>query len=366
MVSTTEADAVRDLRRAFDEARLSLFLGAGCSVASGVPTWERLVTQLYVNGIVRKLGRHLSVPGLVSAVGHWAFAREIVPLEVAARGLRRYYESDAMFMFIVRTMLYGLTGLQQWSRPRSVDVRKLLRRNHTLRAVAGLCRLSIPSKRGVQAVITYNYDDLLEWMLERRRFQSVWNASMLRPRQLPIYHVHGLVPLREGRGSLVDEIVLSEEQYNRAAQDAYTWQNLVQMQALSETVSVMVGLSVTDRNLRRVLDNLRSMPRRNRSYALLKRPSAWNVGDQEVAAILKEMKERVRTGFEFGYDERAVALLDRPPVSNRIVSMIRDLQRLDLRRQEETLAELGVTVIWYDSHEDVAKVLGSIVRRLKH
>jgi hypothetical protein len=366
MVGTTEADAVRELRRAFDEARLSLFLGAGCSVASGVPTWERLVTQLYVNGIVRKLGRHLSVPGLVSAVGHWAFAREIVPLEVAARGLRRYYESDAMFMLIVRTMLYGLTGLQQWSRPRSVDVRKLLRRNHTLRAVAGLCRLSIPSKRGVQAVITYNYDDLLEWMLERRRFQSVWNASMLRPRHLPIYHVHGLVPLREGRGSLVDEIVLSEDQYNRAAQDAYTWQNLVQMQALSETVSVMVGLSLTDRNLRRVLDNLRSMPRRNRSYALLKRPSAWNVGDQEVAAILKEMKERVRTGFEFGYDERAVALLDRPSVSNRIVSMIRDLQRLDLRRQEETLAELGVTVIWYDSHEDVAKVLGSIVRRRKH
>jgi hypothetical protein len=83
----------------------------------------------------------LNVPELVSAVGHWAFAREIVPLEVAARGLRRYYESDAMFMLMVRTMLYGLTGLQQWSRPRSVDVRKLLRRNHTLRAVAGIVPL---------------------------------------------------------------------------------------------------------------------------------------------------------------------------------------------------------------------------------
>jgi anion-transporting ArsA/GET3 family ATPase len=180
---------------------------------------------------------------------------------------------------------------------------------------------------------------------------------------MPIYHVHGFVPLREGRESLLDEIVLSEDQYNRAAQDPYTWQNLVQMQALSETISVMVGLSLTDRNLRRILDNLRAMPRRNRSYALLKRPPAWDLGNEEVAAILKEMKERVRTGFEFGYDEQAVALLDRPAVHERIVSMIRDLQSLDLRRQEETVMELGVTVIWYESHEDVAKILGSIVPR---
>ena len=43
--------------------------------------------------------------------------------------------------------------------------------------------------------------------------------------------------------------------------------------------------------------------------------------------------------------------------------MIRDLQSLDLRRQEETVMELGVTVIWYESHEDVAKILGSIVPR---
>jgi len=363
MIAGMQAGTVRELRRAFDEGRLSLFLGAGCSVASGLPTWDRLVTQLYVNGIARKLGRHLRVPGLVPAVGRWAFGRQIVPLEVAARGLRRYYESDATFVEMVRIMLYGMSGLQQWSRPRSADVRKLLRKNRTLHAIAGLCRQSIPNKRGVQAVITYNYDDLLEWMLDRRRFQSVWRASTLRPRLMPIYHVHGFVPLREGRESLLDEIVLSEDQYNRAAQDPYTWQNLVQMQALSETISVMVGLSLTDRNLRRILDNLRAMPRRNRSYALLKRPPAWDIGNEEVAAILKEMKERVRTGFEFGYDEQAVALLDRPAVHERIVSTIRDLQSLDLRRQEETVMELGVTVIWYESHEDVAKILGSIVPR---
>jgi hypothetical protein len=232
MTATTYTDAVRELRRAFADGRLSLFLGAGASVASGVPAWDRLVTQLYINGIVRKMRIYLRVPALVPAVGRWAFGREVVPLEVAARGLRRYYESDAMFLLIMRTMLYGLTGLQQWSRPRPIEVRKLLRKNDTLRAIAELCRRSIPRRRGVQTVITYNYDDLLEWLLGGRRFQSVWKASTLRPQHLPIYHVHGFVPLRDGASSLLDEIVLSEDQYNRAAQDPYTWQNLVQMQAL--------------------------------------------------------------------------------------------------------------------------------------
>jgi len=61
--------ASRRLEEAFDQGRLTLYLGAGCSVASDIPTWDRLVTRLYINGIVRKLPRFTSVPGLVSAVG---------------------------------------------------------------------------------------------------------------------------------------------------------------------------------------------------------------------------------------------------------------------------------------------------------
>jgi hypothetical protein len=34
--------------------------------------------------------------------------------------------------------------------------------------------------------------------------------------------------------------------------------------------------------------------------------------------------------------------------------MIRDLQMLDGRREEATLAELGIAMIWYEEHDDIA------------
>jgi hypothetical protein len=354
--TSTRTAALRQLRRAFLDARVTLFLGAGCSVGSGVPPWERLVVQLYINGIVRRLGRYQRVPGLVASVGHWAFGRQAVPLEVAARGLKSYYLSDNDFVQMMRIMLYGLTGLQQWSRPRPAAIRKILRKNSTLRAVAQLCRRSVAGKRGVHSVITYNYDDLLEWLLVGR-CQPVWRATSLRPRQLPIYHVHGFVPLQDGEGSRLDEIVLSEDQYNRAAQDPYTWNNLVQMQALSQSVGLMIGLSLTDRNLRRILDNLRAMPSRTQSYALLRRPSPWKVEDHDVDSILANMKDRVHTGFEIGYDEQALAALERPEIRKAILRMIGDLETLDARRAETTLSELGVTVLWYEDHREIPELV---------
>jgi len=161
--------------------------------------------------------------------------------------------------------------MQQWSRPRPTKIRKLLARNTTLRAVANLCRRSVPGRRGVQSVVTYNYDDLLEWTLGRHPHQSVWKAVRSKSLRLPIYHVHGFVPLQDGTGSALDEIVLTEDQYHRAEQNPYSWNNLVQMRTLSDFVGLMIGLSLTDRNLRRILDNLRAMPARSKSYALMKK-----------------------------------------------------------------------------------------------
>jgi hypothetical protein len=359
--ANSRAQAIGQLKRAFDQGRLALFLGAGVSVASQVPKWDQLVVSLYVNGIARRLGRYVRVPGLVASVGNWASKRKDVPLEVSARGLREYYSGDPEFVAMMRAMLYGLTGLQQWSRPRPTEIRKLLEeKNETLSAVAQLCRRSVRGSRGAQLVVTYNYDDLLEWILGPHPHEAIWKAVPTKRDRLPIYHVHGFIPLQDGRGSSLDEIVLSEDQYNRTAQNPYSWNNLVQMRALSEYVGLMVGLSLTDRNLRRILDNLRAMPSRTPSFALMKRPDPWPVENADLTSILDNMKERVAQGYEFGYDAQAIATLDDPAIHKPISRMIRDVQVLDSRRQEATLADLGVTVIWYDDHAEIAELLEAI------
>src|SRR5262245_62480714 len=100
-------------------------------------------------------------------------------------------------------------------------------------------------------------------------FQSFWKPAKVKPETLPIYHVHGYLPVRDplgdlGRwkgkiysprlGSLADEIVLTEDQYHREAADPYSWSNLVQLGAMSSSVGLTIGLRLSDPNLRRLLD----------------------------------------------------------------------------------------------------------------
>jgi hypothetical protein len=354
----TEALASRRLKEAFAQGRLTLYLGAGCSVASRVPSWDQLVTQLYVNGIARRLPRFASIPALISAVGHWAFARQVLPLEVAARKLRGYYGEDSDLLFMIKMMLYGLTDYLNRDRLRPAEIRQLLANNHTLRAISRLCRETLPGKRGVRAVITYNYDDLLEKSLGRFRYQSVWRAPTLKPRRLPIFHVHGYLPAGRKDGCGLDEIVLTEDQYNRAVQNPYSWQNLVQIHSLSGSVGLMVGLSLSDRNLRSLLDALRNLPERAvEAYALLPRPKPWKVGEADVAGMIAEMKARIRDGWEVGYDPTATKNVHKPGTRKKIVALVRELESQDLTREEAMLAQLGVRTIWYEDHAEIERFM---------
>ena len=353
----TIASASRRLNEAFAQGRLTLYLGAGCSVASYVPSWDQLVTQLYVNGIAGRLPRFTSVPGLISAVGHWAFARQVLPLEVAARKLRGYYRDDSDLLFMIKIMLYGLTNYLDRDRLRPAEIRQLLANNHTLRAISRLCRETVPGKRGVRAVITYNYDDLLEKSLGRFRYQSVWRAANLKPQRLPIFHVHGYLPAGRKDGSGMGELVLTEDQYNRAVQNPYSWQNLVQIHSLSGSIGLMVGLSLSDRNLRSLLDALRNLPERVEAYALLLRPEPWKVGQTDIAGIIDEMKARIRDGLELGYDRTTTEDVDKPGTREKIVAMVRELERQDLTREETMLAQLGVRTIWYKDHAEIKDLM---------
>lgn len=357
----TASLASRCLREAFVQGRLTLYLGAGCSVANNIPSWDRLVTQLYVNGIVRRLPRFTSVPGLIASVGQWAFARQLLPLEVAARKLRGYYRDDSDLLAMIKAMLYGLTGYEGRDRLRPAEIRQLLTDNHTLRAVCRLCRQSVPGKRGVRAVITYNYDDFLEKSLGRFPYQSVGRATTLKERTLPIYHVHGFVPAGRKEGSGMDAVVLTEDQYNRAVQDAYSWQNLVQLHALSGSVGLMVGLSLSDRNLRSLLDALRNLPQRVENYALLRRPQPWKLEHADVDGVVEKMKTRIRDGFEFGYDRTALGEVEKPGTRKKIVAMIRELEKQDLRQEEAMLTQLGVRAIWYEDHAEIGRLIERIL-----
>ena len=290
----------------------------------------------------------------------WVYGREVVPLEIAARKLRGYYGDDSDFRFRTQLMLYGSTNYARRGRLRPAEIQELLAANTTLHSVSSLCQNSLPFRRGVRAVITYNYDDFLEKSLSTYPYQTIWRAEKLKPRTLPIFHVHGYIPAKGNGGSRMDEVVLTEDQYNRASQDLYSWQNLVQINALSGSVGLMVGLSLTDRNLRRILDALKNLPQEVENYALLQRPRSWNVDDHDIDSILEIMKYRINNGFEAGYGEKEIARLEKPDVREKIFDAGRALEKQDLRRGETMLKELGVRTIRYEDHTEVKEIMDQI------
>ena len=354
--SITTDDALSRLSNAYHQGDLSLYLGAGVSVANGLPNWEKLVISMYIDVINEQgLGSWRPFVNYLYAIAEWHLDRQHEPLEVTARKLRMYYETPEQFLDHLRRILYAGFSYDYSARFSTPDRDNLRTANSTLDAVAQLCE----SNPGVlRAVITYNYDCLLEIALGKLPYQSFWKSEPLKPNRMPIYHVHGYVPLDSDYGSNPEEIVFTEEQYHRTAQDPYFWSNLVQIQHLSNSVGLMVGLSLTDRNMRRLLDAIMTTPQRSENYAFIKEPNWQRPADNELTEIHENAQkylERINssggmvpgTKGEFYREE--------------IAGIINAVSSLDKEQDTFVLEQLGVYPIWYREHHEIASMLQTII-----
>ena len=68
------------------------------------------------------------------------------------------------------------------------------------------------------------------------------------------------------------DLVLSEEDYHRVYSDAYHWSNTVQLTLLRQHTCILIGLSVDDPNLRRILDIVQREGAYGVRYVMLRIP----------------------------------------------------------------------------------------------
>ena len=184
-------------------------------------------------------------------------------------------------------------------------------------------------KTSVSQVITFNYDDLLETALGEYRCQSIFNRAVYTGNLFPIYHVHGMIPQHRMINSTP---ILGEHEYHQLYKESYHWSNVVQLFALSRTTCFFVGLSMTDPNLRRLLDisrngvglnnaNIESMPPQH--YAIMERKSI---------------------PFTEGTTEKN---------DEHIMNM------------ERMMEQLGINIIWYDNPDGHHNEVPVILRRIR-
>lgn len=145
--------------------------------------------------------------------------------------------------------------------------------------------------------------------------------------ELGIYHVHGFIPQnKDGYNNLAQSLlVFSEEGYHKLMLEPYNWANMVQLNFMMNNTCIFIGLSMTDPNMRRLLEIATQKNTEGDSickhYAIMLR---FHIQDSENNNALKKF-ESVNESL-----------------------------------QESFFKELGINIIWIDDYSEIPSLLRKI------
>ncbi|MDX5445901.1 MAG: TIR domain-containing protein [Zoogloeaceae bacterium] len=297
--SDSLAGQVAALGGALKSGRLTLFCGAGVSIGAGVPVWNQLLLQL-LESMIERLSKNHSL-NLGSDAAEEFKNRNSATSLILGKYLKNNLGKD--FVKKVRDCLYS-------AKPTTCDL------------IDAIVDLSRPQRDGkpLDSIVTFNFDGLIEENLSAATIlnRAIYTEAIRHePNELPIYHVHGYLP-RTGRIPDETNIVFSEDAYHSQFVDPFSWSNLIQLNKLTQNTCLFVGLSLTDPNLRRLLD-----------VAWRKNP------DKTLSHYILKMRPRFGTKDDV-LDDLATLL------------------------EEQDANALGINVIWVDKYEEIPKLIQSI------
>lgn len=153
-------------------------------------------------------------------------------------------------------------------------------------------------KLGIRAIINYNFDDLIEKNLKRLRVkhQSILSEGVIPDTgELGIYHVHGFLPQeKKAYGNLT-------KSYHKLMLEPYNWANISQLNYMINNTCVFIGLSMTDPNMRRLLE-IATQKRTSegetcKHYAIMQRFAISNSNEDESIKSFVRVNEALQESF---------------------------------------------------------------------
>lgn len=322
------ATILKNLKNNFKEENLVLVLGAGISLDNKIPTWNELLKRL----LARALEDSNENQKMVSALFNEVFGPNAL---IAARYLKLHFDGvNTPLEKEIQRVLYEYYDETE---------------SDNLKAIKKLC-ISAGKSPGLDSVITYNYDDILEQTLTKAdvgiKFKVISKVGQhARNDELPIYHVHGYLPMH-GKVELDDSLVLSDESYHRQYVDLYHWSNMVQLNKFKDNNCLFIGHSFTDPNLRRLLDTAKKLRGDgSKPHYLIKcRHSKVEVIDN-INKILRNSSVEFAKELENNIDKIAASLLD----------TVHKFEEIDAN-------SFGVNVIWIKDYKEIAPLLNDLTQ----
>lgn len=203
------------LKHIIKNNKVSIFMGAGVSASAGVVTWDNLLEQLCVKKEINKID---------SDIDSVIKGRYIID-EYKKKG-----KIPDEFYYDMRGILYANT--------------------HSSKLIESIANLINTCR--IESIISYNYDDLVEQEVNKtnRCYPVYAKTRPVEGNNFYIYHVHGFI----SKNGIWSDIVLGEREYHKIYQESYNWGNVEQLHALCRSSCLFIGLSMTDPNLRRLID----------------------------------------------------------------------------------------------------------------
>ncbi|WP_135556458.1 SIR2 family protein [Paenibacillus cymbidii] len=321
---------VGQIRNVFQRDQLSLFLGAGVSTSAGFPSWDALLEKLN-DAVVRQMSTKKFGGKLCTASVNETDKQLMANLLSKLRD-----ESPIINAFFLESTINSRSAISKYIREALYGRRRRAYSSGTLVWLAKLCNHR--GKYRIRSVVTFNYDDLLEQHLAEVPVDHMpvfKEDDEINPNVLPIFHVHGYLPQHENKYDDIDGnlIVFSEQAYHTVYTDAYSWSNITQMHVLKENVCLFIGLSMSDPNMRRILDiSSRRNSNKVKHFALMQRLDLEVEEDQ-----FKELTSGLSS-------ELLNAFLDDFHLS-----------------RERSFEKLGIRIVWFEDHDEIPDLLKAIV-----
>ncbi len=328
---------IDNLKSLYKKGQFSLVLGAGVSSSAGMPNWDTLLNSLSVAHLSKifnddNITTEQDIKELALRLNDIDDRSALMIARYLRKGLSNNDEEEEEFHKSITRSLYDLRN-----KDKKID-------SELIKAICSIC---LPLRTGakVKSIITYNFDDLVERQLKNNSimYSCIYTANEdYAPDELPIYHVHGFLP--EKRGMYNDlhnsTLVFSEEGYHKIYSDPYHWTNLVQLNSFRENNCLMIGLSMSDPNLRRLLDISTTNFDRSKHFAFMPRMSTdkFNFISEKDKNTKKLHKKQVINNLD-----ASEKFLDRHHALN-----------------DEIMKELGVNIIWYENHNEIPVILKKI------
>lgn len=348
----TDSLITDSLKKIYKQGNISFFLGAGISVGNGLPTWDELVASMYFRYMEQERWSVIHpYPNYLYAISKWYIKHLGESSDIIVRKLKTGW-SEKEFQENVWETLY--------SSYRSNSVYIDGHENKSLNSIRDfVIDANNNDSRKIKSVITYNFDDLLEQSFVKKNYQNVQTIfsddAQISTEKLPIYHVHGYIPFNNNQEkNMFGRIVLSEEDYNLVINDHYFWGNLLQQTFLTSTTNFMIGLSLADRNLRRLLEIVSRQPLRLNNYIFLQKSIIPELNQEDIREIHKEAMAIVKKWKSNPYvktDDREMT---------EVKQILDGVIKNDIENQERVLEQFKVKPIWCDDHNDIAAYLSAM------